>query len=41
MPETGKFATFSDGHHEMLLCQAIQQSAREKRWVNLEEIVEK
>jgi predicted dehydrogenase len=38
MPETGKFATFSDGHHEMLLCQAIQRSALEKRWVNIEEI---
>ncbi len=40
LPETGKFATFSDGHHEMLLCQAIQQSAKEKRWVDLEEIIE-
>jgi predicted dehydrogenase len=40
MPKTGKFATFSDGHHEMLLCQAIQMSAIEKRWVNIEEIVE-
>lgn len=36
LPETGKFATFSEGHHEMLLCQAIQRSAREKRWVDLE-----
>jgi predicted dehydrogenase len=41
LPETGKFATFSDGHQEMLLCQAIQQSAKEKRWVDLEEIIEK
>jgi len=36
MPETGESVTFSDGHHEMLLCQAIQRSAREKRWANLE-----
>jgi predicted dehydrogenase len=36
LPETGKFATFRDGHHELLLCQAIQQSAKEKRWVDLE-----
>jgi predicted dehydrogenase len=35
MPETGKFATFEDGHHEMLLCEAIQRSAVEKRWVNI------
>jgi predicted dehydrogenase len=37
MPETGKFATFEDGHHEMLLCEAIQRSAMEKRWVKLDE----
>jgi predicted dehydrogenase len=35
MPTTGKFATFEDGHHEMLLCQAIQRSAAEKRWVEV------
>ncbi len=38
MPEAGKFATFSDGHHEMILCQAIQISAKEKRWVNVDEV---
>ncbi len=37
MPETGKFATFKDGHHEMLLCEAIQKSALEKRWIKVEE----
>ncbi|HEX9013897.1 MAG TPA: Gfo/Idh/MocA family oxidoreductase, partial [Anaerolineaceae bacterium] len=36
MPETGQFATFEDGHHEMLLCQAIQRSAQEKRWVDVD-----
>jgi predicted dehydrogenase len=36
MPETGKFATFEDGHHEMKLCEAIQKSALEKHWVKVE-----
>jgi predicted dehydrogenase len=35
MPETGQFATFEDGHHEMVLCDAIKQSAQERRWVKL------
>ena len=35
MPETGQFATFKDGHHEMLLCDAIKKSAQERRWVKL------
>jgi predicted dehydrogenase len=35
MPETGRFATFEDGHHEMHLCEAIRQSAIEKRWVKV------
>ncbi|KAF0111927.1 MAG: oxidoreductase domain-containing protein [Chloroflexi bacterium] len=38
MPETGKFATFEDGHHEMQLCDAIRRSALEKRWVKVSEI---
>lgn len=44
--ETGKmsqdspFATFTDGHHEMVLCEAIKLSARENRWVALSEIPE-
>lgn len=38
MPETGNFATFEDGHHEMRLCEAIQRSAVEKRWVKIEEV---
>ncbi len=37
MPETGQFATFEDGHREMMLCAAIQKSAKEKRWVDVEE----
>jgi len=35
MPETGTFATFEEGHHEMLLCDAIQKSALERRWVKI------
>jgi predicted dehydrogenase len=38
MPENGRFATFEDGHHEMLLCEAIRRSALEKRWVSVKEI---
>jgi predicted dehydrogenase len=38
MPSTGKFATFENGHHEMLLCEAIRRSAIEKRWVAVDEI---
>lgn len=30
------FPTFSDGHRELLLCEAILQSHRERRWVDLE-----
>ena len=29
------FATFADGHREIVLCEAILKSARENRWVNL------
>jgi predicted dehydrogenase len=36
LPETGKFATFEDGHHEMRLCDAIERSARSRAWVKLE-----
>jgi predicted dehydrogenase len=38
MPETGRFATFEDGHHEMQLCEAIRRSALEQRWVQVKEI---
>jgi predicted dehydrogenase len=38
LPETGKFATFEDGHQEMLLCEAIKKSALESRWVKVDEI---
>lgn len=29
------FPTFADGHREILLCEAILQSHREKRWIEL------
>ena len=29
------FPTFADGHYEMQLCEAIEQSAREKAWVKI------
>jgi predicted dehydrogenase len=29
------FPTFEDGHYEMLLCEAIEKSAREKMWVKI------
>jgi predicted dehydrogenase len=36
LPETGEFATFADGHHEMQLCEAIQRSAHAKTWIEIE-----
>lgn len=35
MPETGQFATFEDGHHEMQICDAIHRSVTEKGWVKV------
>jgi predicted dehydrogenase len=35
MPVRPTFATFADGHHEMLLGDAVQRSAREGRWVDV------
>lgn len=29
------FPTFADGHYEMLLCEAIERSAREGKWVKV------
>ncbi len=29
------FPTFADGHYEMQLCAAIEQSAREKTWIKI------
>ena len=29
------FPTFEDGHRQMVLCEAIEKSARERRWVEL------
>jgi predicted dehydrogenase len=37
IPEVPLFATFEDGHKEMLLCEAVSRSAREQRWVKLNE----
>jgi predicted dehydrogenase len=37
MPVNGQFATFEDGYNEMVLCSAIQRSARENRWVDLDD----
>ena len=33
--KTPDFPTFADGHYEMLLCEAIEGSAREKTWVKV------
>jgi predicted dehydrogenase len=35
MPQRPAFATFADGHHEMLLGDAVLRSAREGRWVDV------
>lgn len=32
------YASFEDGHHEMLFCDAVLQSAREGRWVEIAEV---
>ncbi len=34
-PDRPLYATFADGHHEMAVCDAIAQSAREGRWVDV------
>jgi predicted dehydrogenase len=31
------FPTFEDGHREILLCEAVLRSHRERRWVSIEE----
>ncbi|MEM6729541.1 MAG: Gfo/Idh/MocA family oxidoreductase, partial [Pseudomonadota bacterium] len=36
--EGATWATFADGHAEMLFCEAVATSAREDRWVTLKEI---
>jgi len=33
---TSEFATFEDGHHEIVLCDAVLQSHREQRWVEVD-----
>lgn len=29
------FPTFADGHYEMILCEAVERSAREKTWIKI------
>ena len=36
--ESATWATFADGHDEMLFCDAVLLSAKEERWVTLKEI---
>jgi predicted dehydrogenase len=33
--QTPDFPTFADGHYEMQLCEAIERSAKEGKWVNV------
>lgn len=35
-PESSDFPTFEDGHREMVICDAISRSHRERRWIELE-----
>jgi predicted dehydrogenase len=35
MTAAGPFATFADGHEEVLLCEAILKSHEEERWVEM------
>ncbi|MDP5219502.1 Gfo/Idh/MocA family oxidoreductase [Ruegeria sp. 2205SS24-7] len=35
------WATFEDGHYEMLFCDAVLKSSQEQRWVDLSEIGER
>ena len=36
--EASTWATFEDGHYEMRFCDAVVMSAREERWVRLDEV---
>jgi predicted dehydrogenase len=36
-PDPAPYPTFADGHHEIVLCDAILQSHHERRWVELKE----
>ena len=36
--KSATWATFADGHDEMLFCDAVLLSAKEERWVTLKEI---
>ena len=39
-PTPPPFPTFADGHREMLLWEAILQSHRQRRWVDVAEVLE-
>jgi predicted dehydrogenase len=39
-PETITFPTFDNGHHEILVCEAILKSHRERRWVQIGESIQ-
>jgi len=34
--QTTTYASFENGHYEMLFCDAVLQSAKEHRWVDVE-----
>jgi predicted dehydrogenase len=36
---TPPFPTFADGHREVVLCEAVQRSSREGRWVSVSEVI--
>ena len=31
----GEFASFEEGHNEIVLCESVVESAREEKWVTL------
>ena len=35
MPDEPDFPTFADGHEEMLLCEAVAESARTRSWTEV------
>ena len=35
-PATGRYPTFADGHDEMVVCEAVERSAREGKRVKIE-----
>jgi hypothetical protein len=35
-PAKGRYPTFADGHDEMVVCEAVERSAREGKRVTIE-----